>query len=171
MIVFWNPCAHAKLHQQKCVQKLCSATLKLSLQWRIPENIHTLQYHKQHEHFYPHSPSCLQNSKMLYPPSNSKIVNPSSPLEFMIFFRSFGIPIDWLPKSSNELEIFVFPPLQENSSNKQTTNSSLKLFVFSSLALYFQDRWFIDTNDRKTKVKFMKCYHCHPPYWKILLIG
>ena len=31
MIVFWNPCAHAKLHQQKCVQKLCSATLNVSI--------------------------------------------------------------------------------------------------------------------------------------------
>ena len=29
MFVFWNPCAGAELHQQKRVQKLCSATLRI----------------------------------------------------------------------------------------------------------------------------------------------
>ena len=30
MFVFWNPCARAKLHQQKHARKLCSATLKVA---------------------------------------------------------------------------------------------------------------------------------------------
>jgi len=41
------------------------------------------------------TPLAFRNSKMLYPscPLNSKIVNPSSPGEFPIFFQPFGVPV------------------------------------------------------------------------------
>ena len=49
MFVFCNPCARAELHQQKCAQKLCSATLK-PLTWkRYIDNVFSLWHINKEE--------------------------------------------------------------------------------------------------------------------------